>query len=80
MWWSVVGNDNKKLSLPSSIMLLSKKESSDILGSKNFAGATMCYFPVYNRIQGVACMNAEINLHFGRIKDDGNLNEVNDEK
>lgn len=45
-----------------------------------FARATMCYFPVCDRTQGVDYTNTELNLHFGRIKDDGTLNEINDDK
>ncbi len=44
------------------------------------ARATMCYFPICNRTQGVDYTNTELNLHFGRIKDDGSLNEINDDK
>ena len=42
--------------------------------------ATMCYFPVCNRAQGVDYTNTELNLHFGRIKDNGKLNEINSDK
>lgn len=42
--------------------------------------ATMCYFPLCNRAQGVDYTNTELNLHFGRIKDDGKLNEINNDK
>ena len=45
-----------------------------------FAKATMCYFPICDRTQGVDYTNTELNLHFGRIKDDGSLNEINDDK
>jgi subtilisin family serine protease len=45
-----------------------------------FARATMCYFPVCDRAQGVDYTNTELNLHFGRIKDDGNLKEINNDK
>lgn len=45
-----------------------------------FARATMCYFPVCDRTQGVDYTNTELNLHFGRIKDDGSLNEINEDK
>ncbi len=45
-----------------------------------FARATMCYFPVCDRTQGVDYTNTELNLHFGRIKDDGTLNEINEDK
>ena len=44
------------------------------------ARATMCYFPKCNRTQGVDYTNTELNLHFGRIKDDGKLNEINEDK
>lgn len=42
-----------------------------------FAKATMCYFPVCERSQGVDYSNTELNLHFGRI---GNNNKVIDIK
>lgn len=45
-----------------------------------FARATMCYFPICDRSQGVDYTNTELNLHFGRIKDNGNLIEINDDK
>ena len=45
-----------------------------------YARATMCYFPMCDRTQGVDYTNTELNLHFGRIKDDGGLNEINDDK
>lgn len=45
-----------------------------------YARATMCYFPVCDRAQGVDYTNTELNLHFGRIKDDGSLNEINTDK
>ncbi|MGL5615023.1 MAG: S8 family peptidase [Sarcina sp.] len=44
------------------------------------AKATMCYFPICDRTQGVDYTNTELNLHFGRIKDDGKLNEINNDK
>lgn len=44
------------------------------------ARATMCYFPVCDRTQGVDYTNTELNLHFGRIKDNGSLNEINQDK
>lgn len=44
------------------------------------AKATMCYFPICNRTQGVDYTNTELNLHFGRIKDNGDLNEINYDK
>lgn len=45
-----------------------------------YARATMCYFPICDRSQGVDYTNTELNLHFGRIKDNGKLNEINDDK
>lgn len=45
-----------------------------------FARATMCYFPICDRAQGVDYTNTELNLHFGRIKDNGKLNEINEDK
>lgn len=44
------------------------------------ARATMCYFPICNRTQGVDYTNTELNLHFGRIKDNGEMNEINNDK
>lgn len=44
------------------------------------AKATMCYFPICNRSQGVDYTNTELNLHFGRIGDDGKIKEINDDK
>ncbi|WP_295068211.1 S8 family peptidase [Ruminococcus sp.] len=44
------------------------------------AKATMCYFPICNRSQGVDYTNTELNLHFGRIGDDGRIKEINDDK
>lgn len=45
-----------------------------------YARATMCYFPLCDRAQGVDYTNTELNLHFGRIQDDGKLNEINEDK
>lgn len=45
-----------------------------------FARATMCYFPICDRSQGVDYTNTELNLHFGRIKDNGKMIEINDDK
>ena len=45
-----------------------------------FARATMCYFPLCDRAQGVDYTNTELNLHFGLIKDNGKLNEINEDK
>ena len=44
------------------------------------ARATMCYFPICDRAQGVDYTNTELNLHFGRIKNDGKMNEINNDK
>lgn len=44
------------------------------------ARATMCYFPICDRSQGVDYTNTELNLHFGRIADNGKLKEINDDK
>lgn len=44
------------------------------------AKATMCYFPICDRSQGVDYTNTELNLHFGRIGDDGKIKEINDDK
>lgn len=40
------------------------------------ARATMCYFPVCERTQGVDYTNTELNIHFGRIKDNGKINDI----
>ena len=40
----------------------------------------MCYFPICDRTQGVDYTNTELNLHFGRIKNDGSMNEINNDK
>lgn len=45
-----------------------------------YARATMCYFPLCDRTQGVDYTNTELNLHFGRIQDNGKLNEINEDK
>lgn len=45
-----------------------------------YARATMCYFLLCDRAQGVDYTNTELNIHFGRIQDDGKLNEINDDK
>lgn len=44
------------------------------------ARATMCYFPACNRTQGVDYTSTELNLHFGRIKNNGELYEINNDK
>jgi hypothetical protein len=40
----------------------------------------MCYFPKCTRTQGVDYTNTELNLHFGRIRNDGKLNDINNDK
>ena len=40
------------------------------------AKATMCYFPLCNRTQGVDYTNTELNLHFGRIGDDNKIKDI----
>lgn len=40
------------------------------------ARATMCYFPMCNRSQGVDYTNTELNLHFGRISDKGEIKDI----
>ncbi|HDT6323558.1 TPA: S8 family peptidase [Staphylococcus aureus] len=42
--------------------------------------ATMCYFPSCNRAQGVDYTNTELNLHFGRIKDNGKFIDIQGDK
>lgn len=37
------------------------------------ARATMCYFPMCDRTQGVDYTNTELNLHFGRINNKGKI-------
>lgn len=44
------------------------------------AKATLCYFPKCSRNQGVDYTNTELDLHFGRIKNDGTINTINDNK
>lgn len=44
------------------------------------ARATMCYFPLCSRSQGVDYTNTELNLHFGRINDKGKIIAINDDK
>ena len=44
------------------------------------AKATMCYFPKCSRTQGVDYTNTELNLHFGRIKDNNKILEINNDK
>lgn len=40
------------------------------------AKATMCYIPSCNRSQGVDYTNTELNLHFGRMKDDKKIIDI----
>ncbi len=40
------------------------------------ARATMCYFPMCERTQGVDYTNTELNLHFGRIDDKGEIKDI----
>ena len=40
------------------------------------ARVTMCYFPVCDRNQGVDYTNTELNIKFGRIKDNGKMNDI----
>lgn len=44
------------------------------------ARATMCYFPMCNRAQGVDYTNTELNLHFGRIGNDGKVKDIKGDK
>ncbi|KDN09349.1 MULTISPECIES: S8 family peptidase [unclassified Gilliamella] len=44
------------------------------------AKAIMCYFPKCNRTQGVDYTNTELNLHFGRIKNNGKISNINGDK
>ncbi len=44
------------------------------------ARATMCYFPMCDRTQGVDYTNTELNLHFGRIKDNGKIYDIKGDK
>lgn len=44
------------------------------------ARATMCYFPVCDRTQGVDYTNTELNIHFGRIQNNGKINDIKGDK
>ena len=44
------------------------------------ARATMCYFPLCDRTQGVDCTNTELNLHFGRLGKDGKVVDIKGDK
>lgn len=41
------------------------------------AKATLCYFPKCSRNQGVDYTNTELDIYFGRLKDDGKLVSIN---
>jgi len=40
----------------------------------------MCYIPSCNRSQGVDYTNTELNLHFGRMKDDKKIIDIKGDK
>ena len=42
------------------------------------ARATLCYFPECSRLQGVDYTNRELSLIFGRVKNDGSIEDIND--
>ncbi|HBF2202952.1 TPA: S8 family peptidase [Clostridioides difficile] len=44
------------------------------------ARATMCYFPLCDRTQGVDYTNTELNLHFGRIGKDDKVDDIKGDK
>lgn len=44
------------------------------------ARATMCYFPMCDRTQGVDYTNTELNLHFGRIDNHGKIKDIKGDK
>ncbi|WP_322907828.1 S8 family peptidase [Paenibacillus campi] len=44
------------------------------------AKATLCYFPKCSRNQGVDYTNTELDIYFGRIKNDGKLESINKNK
>ena len=44
------------------------------------ARATMCYFPLCGRTQGVDYTNTELNLHFGRLGKDGKVVDIKGDK
>ena len=44
------------------------------------ARATMCYFPLCDRAQGVDYTNTELNLHFGRLGKDGKVVDIKGDK
>ena len=44
------------------------------------ARATMCYFPMCDRTQGVDYTNTELNLHFSRINNKGKIEDIKGDK
>lgn len=44
------------------------------------ARATMCYFPMCDRSQGVDYTSTELNIHFGRIQNNGKINDIKGDK
>lgn len=44
------------------------------------ARATLCYFPMCNRLQGVDYTNTELNLHFGRINKKNKIIDIKGDK
>lgn len=40
----------------------------------------MCYFPLCDRSQGVDYTNTELNLHFGRIGNNGKIKDIKGDK
>ena len=44
------------------------------------ARATMCYFPMCDRAQGVDYTNTELNLQFGRINNKGKIEDIKGDK
>ena len=44
------------------------------------ARATMCYFPMCDRTQGVDYTNTELNLHFGRINNKWKIEDIKGDK
>ncbi len=42
------------------------------------ARATMCYYPECSRLQGVDYTNRELSLKFGRVRNDGTIDDIND--
>lgn len=44
------------------------------------AKATMCYFPLCDRTQGVDYTSTELNLHFGRIGNDDKIKDIKGDK